>query len=484
MKKIILILALLYCMLPAEVPAGTAQEPGPNIAAGNEQNAPVKKKPSGKKQAGTGKAEKKPAAAQQAAQGTQAGKEPGTKAAAPAPAAPANGSTLEHGFVGFTWTRSSGTPTYQLQVAKDPGFASPVINVATQAASYITGAELASGTYYWRVQEANARKQGKPWSPAWKFTVPVSAPLNTMASNFINDGMMSTNTTTVSLALSATSGNGIAAYAIAETTAASETGEPRWVAVTPAKQYASVVPYALSSGEGMKTLTVWFKDTAGKISAKKSDTITIDATPPDTTITSHPDDAVDSTAASFGFRSSEPGSKFRCSLDEGAFDACSSPASYAGLAKGSHRFSVRAIDAAGNIDPTPAQYAWTVNLPVRNTTPPKFINRGATVTYLDTVHLSLSAYAVHKENLSGFYVSERPNVPAASDEGWIKFRETRVFSREIDYTMSRGTGNKVLYVWFRDSEGNVSDVQSDTINRIETKYVVLLFLFAQLLIIL
>jgi hypothetical protein len=41
--------------------------------------------------------------------------------------------------------------------------------------------------------------------------------------------------------------------------------------------------------------------------------------------------------------------------------ACTSPVSYAGLADGAHTVSVRAIDAAGNVDATPAVAAWSVD---------------------------------------------------------------------------------------------------------------------------
>src|SRR5204862_6038055 len=52
-------------------------------------------------------------------------------------------------------------------------------------------------------------------------------------------------------------------------------------------------------------------------------------------------------------------------LDASAFAPCVSPRSYSGLADGSHSFQVRATDPAGNTDPTPASYTWTVD-----TTPP------------------------------------------------------------------------------------------------------------------
>ncbi|MFN7929037.1 MAG: Ig domain-containing protein [Blastocatellia bacterium] len=47
-------------------------------------------------------------------------------------------------------------------------------------------------------------------------------------------------------------------------------------------------------------------------------------------------------------------------MDSGNWTACTSPQSYSGLANGAHTFQVRAKNAAGNVDPTPAIYPWTV----------------------------------------------------------------------------------------------------------------------------
>jgi len=84
------------------------------------------------------------------------------------------------------------------------------------------------------------------------------------------------------------------------------------------------------------------------------------ATAPDTTITAAPPARSNSSSASFSFTASEAGSTFACRLDGSAFAACTSPQSYSGLALGSHSFQVRATDAAGNTDPTPASYTWIV----------------------------------------------------------------------------------------------------------------------------
>ncbi len=86
-----------------------------------------------------------------------------------------------------------------------------------------------------------------------------------------------------------------------------------------------------------------------------------DNTPPNTTITAHPPDPSKSTDASFSFVSTSPGSTFECQLDGGGFSTCTSPKVYTGLDEGDHTFEVRAMDGAGNTDPTPASYSWAIN---------------------------------------------------------------------------------------------------------------------------
>ena len=86
-----------------------------------------------------------------------------------------------------------------------------------------------------------------------------------------------------------------------------------------------------------------------------------DTTPPGTTINSGPSGTVNSRSASFTFSSDEPGSTFECRLDAGSFASCSSPKDYSELTDSSHTFEVRAIDASGNTDATPASRTWTVD---------------------------------------------------------------------------------------------------------------------------
>ena len=88
-----------------------------------------------------------------------------------------------------------------------------------------------------------------------------------------------------------------------------------------------------------------------------------DTTAPDTLISSGPAASTTATTASFAFSSSEAGSAFACKIDGSLWAACASPASYGSLSVGSHEFLVRAVDAAGNADATPASASWTITAP-------------------------------------------------------------------------------------------------------------------------
>ncbi len=81
---------------------------------------------------------------------------------------------------------------------------------------------------------------------------------------------------------------------------------------------------------------------------------------PDTYVDSGPADPTTETQADFTFSADDPSATFECSLDGGGWAPCSSPKALTGLAAGTHTFEARAVDPAGNVDPTPAAHAWTV----------------------------------------------------------------------------------------------------------------------------
>ncbi|CAA9507154.1 MAG: hypothetical protein AVDCRST_MAG67-2499 [uncultured Solirubrobacteraceae bacterium] len=95
-----------------------------------------------------------------------------------------------------------------------------------------------------------------------------------------------------------------------------------------------------------------------------------DTTPPDTTITSGPSGTISSGPVSFSFSSNESASTFECRLDASSWAACSSPKSYSAPASGGHTFEVRAKDAVGNLDASPAARSFTIQSTTGTTPPP------------------------------------------------------------------------------------------------------------------
>jgi hypothetical protein len=65
------------------------------------------------------------------------------------------------------------------------------------------------------------------------------------------------------------------------------------------------------------------------------------------------------TSATFRFTATESGSSFQCRMDSGSWASCANPKSYSAMGMGSHTFRVRAIDAAGNTDASPATRTFT-----------------------------------------------------------------------------------------------------------------------------
>jgi hypothetical protein len=123
-------------------------------------------------------------------------------------------------------------------------------------------------------------------------------------------------------------------------------------------------PLSLSGlAEGKHTVLARSRhgDVVDLIPAKRS--WTVDTTAPETSLWLEDD------APTFSFNSSEAGSTFACSLDGAAFAPCTAPRPAAGLAVGTHEFAVKAIDRAGNEDPTPAKRRWTVEAPAPVVTP-------------------------------------------------------------------------------------------------------------------
>ena len=90
------------------------------------------------------------------------------------------------------------------------------------------------------------------------------------------------------------------------------------------------------------------------------------------------------------------------------------------------------------------------------------INNNETFTTSKTVTLNL--YAADNIVITGYYVSENPSAPQASDTNWTSINSITNYSANVPYVLSSGDGNKTVYVWYKDAAGNVSAAANDSIN--------------------
>ncbi len=123
-----------------------------------------------------------------------------------------------------------------------------------------------------------------------------------------------------------------------------------------------------------------------------------DTIPPETSLLPPlPEPYTQTTSASFSFESNEAGSVFSYRLDAGDWSnwTTTTTVNYANLSEGTHIFEVRAKDLSGNIDPSPAQHTWNVDL-----TPP-------------TVNLTQTPPPITNQNFANFAWSYNDASPIA-----------------------------------------------------------------------
>lgn len=74
------------------------------------------------------------------------------------------------------------------------------------------------------------------------------------------------------------------------------------------------------------------------------------------------------------------------------------------------------------------------------------INNGVESTTNRNVTLNLTATGANY-----MYISESSKTPSIDDSGWITYAASK------SYTLSEGKGKKVVYVWYKDNAGNITD---------------------------
>jgi hypothetical protein len=153
-------------------------------------------------------------------------------------------------------------------------------------------------------------------------------------------------------------------------------------------------------------------------------TSNVDTAPPETTITSGPSGKTNDATPTFSFSSSEAGSTFECRVDGAAFTPCSSPNTLVSQSEGTHTFTVRATDAAGNTDPTPAVRIFIVDTHAPNTTitaGPSGQTNDATPTFSFSSSEAGSTFECRVDG-AAFTPCSSPTTLAAQSDGSHTFR--------------------------------------------------------------
>jgi MYXO-CTERM domain-containing protein len=273
--------------------------------------------------------------------------------AAPVVITPANGSTI-----------SDNTPTYS--GTAEPGSIVTVIvdgvSVGTTTADpdgnwdFTQTPGLSNGQHTVTAEAMDAAGNISPRSNTNTFTVDATIPVAPVITGPANNTVTNDNTPPIS---GTAPPNSTVTVIIDGTPVGTTTSDAagNWT-------FTPTVPLA----DGPHDITATTTNAVGNTSPPSNTVrIVVDTGVPDTTIVSGPAGNTESTSATFTFSSNEAGVTYECSLDGASYVPCSNPATFADLAEGEHTLLVRARDAAGNVDPSPAMATWTV---VRATPPP------------------------------------------------------------------------------------------------------------------
>src|SRR5215208_5920133 len=177
-------------------------------------------------------------------------------------------------------------------------------------------------------------------------------------------------------------------------------------------------------------------------------TVTVDATPPQTTITSGPSGPTRDATPTFAFTAGQAGSTFQCKLDAGAWVGCASPRTTAKLTDGAHTFRVRARDAVGNFDLTPAQRNLKVDTrrpASKAAAPSSSHNSRFTVTYTASDQAPSSGLARVELWARG---------PGQAGYSKVATDLTPTTTRTFSYKAAAGAGTYRFFTRTRDTAGN------------------------------
>jgi hypothetical protein len=302
-----------------------------------------------------------------------------------------------------------------------------------------TYSDLINGAHAFHVQAKDqSGNTGPDASYQWTIRTPPTG------SVLINSGAAYTKSASINLTLSAS--DGVSQMCISNTSTCAS-----WTAFTATKTWT------LPSGNGQKTVGVWFRDKWGNTNSMPySDSILVDTTvPSDGIVTATPGNE-QVTLKWSGFTDTVSGlsgykivyamwvAPTSCSVGTAVpvYDGVSTTYIHTGLTNSTTYFyRVCAIDKAGNMS---AGSTRSVK-PIPETTPPSgsiVINGGAVATKSTSVTLTLTA----TDDSGGpiqMCLSNTTNCTL-----WMTFAASKT------WTLTAGSGNRTVNVWFKDKWGN------------------------------
>ena len=303
------------------------------------------------------------------------------------------------------------------------------------------------------------------------------------------DNITETASQVITVTISVSDDTGITGYYLSESGTAPTAVSDGWVSIQTTTSYNSNVSFTLSSGNGNKTIYVWFMDGAGNISQSSSAAITLNQT--DTTAPSSPsvsinngDTLTTSTAVTLTLSATDNVGVTAYYVSENSavpsanasgWKSVASATSYSAvvpftLSSGSIGENTKTVyvwfrDSAGNIS---ASASDSITLTVSDSTAPSSpsvsINSGASSTTSTSVTLTLSA--IDDVGVTWYCAKESSATPIANDTCWTTVSSIKNYSAAVSFTLSSGSigdNTKTVYVWFRDAAGNISASTSDSI---------------------
>ena len=347
--------------------------------------------------------------------------------------------------------------------------ASRIINGTTNTTISTSLSALSANTkYYYRIAATNSA--GTAYGNQMNFiTASLSDTIAPIGNISINNGANYTNSTAVSIRLSASDNVGVSGYYVAANATVPVLNATGWAQVTTSANYTANVNYTLTGNDGSKPVYCWYKDGAGRISSTTSDYITLDTSLPTVTITiptvNATYNAINATITVGGSASDSTSgiNTIGWSNDRGGSGNATGTTIWSipgiSLPGGNNTITVTATDRAGNraTDTVFAMYTADIAIPSGRIT----INNGTSHTRSAIASLGLSAS--DDKGVTGYYLSMNSTIPSVTGTGWVYIAPVTNYNHNLSYYLGSTSGERTVYAWYKDAAGKISNAASDSI---------------------